>query len=186
MPLRECPSIRRFSVDEVFRMRELELFDATERLELIDGLLMRLPKQSPAHSEAVAWITRHLVRGVDDFEVRIQDLLLIEGGFVLPDAMVLARAPRGSSLPSTALLAVEVAVSSLRHDTNKAAHYARAQVGEYWIVDMAARELVVHRRPTPIGYREVTRHADGARVPTPVGAPEARVTELLGPARAGL
>jgi Uma2 family endonuclease len=112
--------------------------------------------------------------------VRSQSTLMVDGGWVLPDLMVLEPTARGA-YKHTALLAIEVAVSSLRHDQAKAARYALAGVDECWIVDVTARELVVHRGPTATGYRETIRHTDGAVVPTAVDAPAVEVTALLGP-----
>ncbi len=79
--------------------------------------------------------------------------------------------------PSTALLIVEVAVSSLSHDRKKAGLYAKAGVPEYWIVDVKHRQVLVHRLPAPLsgrkfqhGYREVMTERDAGQV-TPLITP---------------
>ena len=113
-------------------------------------------------------------------EVRIQDVLLIEGGFVLPDLMVIDPLPRDRH-PSTAALVVEVAVTTHRHDAWKAQRYARAGVGEYWIVDLPGRAVTVHRDPGRDGYRQTARHGEDDRIATPVAASEVDVAALLGP-----
>lgn len=58
-----------------------------------------------------------------------------------------------------------MAESSLPYDsTVKLPLYARAGIPEYWIVDLKAGVLVVHRNPTPTGYGEPTIHKPGERI----------------------
>jgi Uma2 family endonuclease len=90
--------------------------------------------------------------------------------------------------PSTAALVVEIADSSLRLDRGvKASLYVRAQVPEYWILDLKGRALEVHRMPDrvpdqPLGfhYPSLTRHFADDLV-SPLIAPGAaiRVSDLL-------
>ena len=47
--------------------------------------------------------------------------------------------------PTTALLVIEVAISTEEIDRAKTAIYAVAEVGEYWLVVPARRQVVVHR-----------------------------------------
>ena len=55
--------------------------------------------------------------------------------------------------PTTAELVVEIAVTSLASDREKAALYAEAGVSEYWIVLAEAGQVEVYRRPQDGGYR---------------------------------
>jgi Uma2 family endonuclease len=178
MPSTDAP-VHRLSYEDVMRMVEAGVLRDEDRVELIDGVLVDVPQVSPEHSGAVAWLTRHFVGATGEREVRIQDLLLVKGGFVMPDLMVVDPLPRDRH-PATALLVVEVSVSTLRHDRWKAGRYAGAAVGEYWIVDPTARTLTVHRVPGPGGYGQIDIHRDGGRVETSVGAPPVDVSELLG------
>lgn len=170
----------RLSVEDVHRMVDAGVLREDERVELIDGVLVDVSPPAARHSSAVAWLTRHLAALSGEQELRVQDLLLIEGGFVMPDLMVTQRLPRDRH-PSSAALVIEVAVTTHRHDAWKAERYARAQVDEYWIVDLPGRALTVHRRPGADGYSEITRHGDGELVSTDVGVPGVEVSELLGP-----
>ena len=88
--------------------------------------------------------------------MRVQDVLLVEGGFVLPDLMVVAQRARDRH-PATAALVVEVSITTLRHDTAKARRYARAGVGEYWLVDVVRRSVTVHEAPGADGVRAYRR-----------------------------
>lgn len=174
------PALHRLSVEAVFRMFDTGVLGPEERVELIDGVLVDVSPPDPEHSAIVSWLTRHFVVGCTGSEVRVQDLLLVDGGFVLPDLMVVEQVPR-DRLPSTAALVVEVSLTTLGHDSAKTLRYARAGVGEYWIVDVAARAVRVHEEPSTDGYRRVVVHDDRAVLSPPVGAPPVVVGDMLGP-----
>ena len=57
--------------------------------------------------------------------------------------------------PSTALLAVEFAVTAYEEDQQKAFLYAEAEVAEYWIILPNERTVEVHRRPVAGRYCEI-------------------------------
>lgn len=180
--LRTDTELHRLTTADVFRMVEVGVLREEDRVELIDGVLVDVIPPGSRHSACVAWLTNHFVGAVGDREVRIQDLLLVDGGFVMPDAMVIDPVPVDRH-PTTAALVIEVAATSQRHDTAKAAKYARAGVDEYWIADLRDRTLAVHRLPAADSYGDLTRHTDGDSVPTHVGAPPVPVTALFGPRR---
>ena len=79
----------------------------------------------------------------------------------------------------TTVLVVEVAHASLRADrTLKARLYARAGIGDYWIVNLVDRVLEVHRSPTgprprPV-YADIRRIDPSASI-APLAAPTARI-----------
>ncbi|MCS7209827.1 MAG: Uma2 family endonuclease, partial [Fimbriimonadales bacterium] len=67
-----------------------------------------------------------------------------------PDIAVVRGTPRDylHTHPTTALLVVEIAEASLRTDREtKGSLYARAQVPEYWIVNLKERVVEVYREP---------------------------------------
>ncbi len=55
--------------------------------------------------------------------------------------------------PTTAELVVEVAVTSLVLDREKAAIHGEAGVGEYWIILAEAGQVEAYRRPTDGVYQ---------------------------------
>jgi Uma2 family endonuclease len=171
--------LHRLSVEDVLRMYETGVLGELDRVELLDGVLVDKVMQGPSHSSAVAWLTRHFVEATTDLEVRVQDTLLVHGGFVEPDLMVIDPPPE-ETLPSTAHLVVEVSVTTTRYDRAKAVRYARADVGEYWIVDVPGRAVTVHLEPHEIGYGVVREYADGERIQPTVGDRDVAVSALLG------
>jgi Uma2 family endonuclease len=174
--------VHRLSYEDVMRMVEAGVLRDEDRVELVDGVLVDMIPPGPDHSAMVAWLTGHFARASDEWEVRVQDLLVVEGGFLMPDLMVVDPVPRGRH-PSTALLVVEVAATTQRHDRWKAERYAAAAVDEYWIVDIPARALTVHREPARSTYEEIHTYRDGDQVEVQVGAQPVDLGELLGPAR---
>lgn len=176
----EDPALHRLSVEDVYRMVDAGILGETDRVELIDGVLVDVNRPSPEHSAIVSWLTRHFVTGCPAWDVRVQDLLLVEGGFVLADLMVVEQRARDRH-PTTAALVVEVSITTLRHDTAKARRYARAGVGEYWLVDVARRSVRVHETPGADGYARMAVHGDDAVLSAPAGAPPVSVGEMLGP-----
>lgn len=163
--------IRRFSVEDVFRMYDVGVLDERERLELVDGVLVEMTPIGPEHDACVATLTELLVVAVAGrWQARVQSVLLTPDGYLLPDLMVVEPVPRDRQ-PRTALLVVEVAQASQARDVEKAAQYAAAGVADYWIVDLAQGTVTVHREPGAEGYARVTVHADGDRVAPLAGPP---------------
>jgi len=173
--------VRRLSVDDVFRMVEAGVLDEDDRVELVEGVLVEMVPIGPQHDGAVAWLTRHFAAAPGDaWEVRVQSTLLVSGGYLLPDLMLVEPPPR-TEQPTSALLVVETAQTSQVRDREKARDYAAAGVPDYWIVDLEARAVEVHRRPLAGGYEEVTTFADGQSVsPLASDAPTVDVSALLG------
>lgn len=85
--------------------------------------------------------------------------------------------------PSDLVLVVEVSDTTLRFDrSTKAGLYARAGICEYWIVDIAGRQVLVHRRPAAEGYMEITAYNSDERIATLAQAETSvRVADLLPP-----
>jgi len=166
---------------EYDRMVELGLFQ-DERVELIRGVLVKMSPQRAPHASTVERLTELLVmllRG--RFRVRIQSpLALSDDSEPEPDAAVVPLGDYDTEHPTTALLVIEVSDSSLRQDRGKAAVYASAGIGEYWIVNLAARTIEVHSSPEGDRYAEIRtlREADTLR---PVALPDVTiaVSEIL-------
>ncbi len=178
------PTSRRWTAEEFHRVAELGIFDPDERLELIEGEIIRMSPQNPRHAGA-SDLTETAVRAVfpAGFLVRIQKpLALGELSEPEPDIAVVPGGPRAyvNEHPRGAALVVEIADSSLKYDQErKAALYARAGIPEYWILNLIERILLVHRDPNgQVGrYEAVTRHEEGESV-SPLAAPLASLAVL--------
>jgi Uma2 family endonuclease len=168
---------KRFTRGEVDRMLELGIFDG-QRCELIDGELIDKMGQNPPHAQAIRNLFSWLIAFFAPGQLQMQLPIEVKPGdsdwsLPEPDLAILAevggeygkRHPRGDEL----LLVVEVADTSLRQDlTTKRDLYARASVGEYWVLDLQSRRLIVHRNPGQGEYLEtaILNEGDLASCPT--------------------
>jgi Uma2 family endonuclease len=166
-----------------------------QRLELVDGkLISKLGKKRPHVNALVAvqaWLVRtfgeQFVNPEAPVDVAPEDDPTNEPE---PDLVLLAKPsrefreanPRGVDL----LLVVEISdstpQSTLGFDlTTKAELYARAGIVEYWVVDVAACRLIVHRDPREGLYFSVTAYRD-QEAASPVASPHSgfRVEDAFG------
>jgi Uma2 family endonuclease len=170
---------RHWTREEYERLVAEGFFQPDERLELVDGLIFEMSPQSPPHAVAIRLARRALERIVPEgFDVLVQmPLALDDDSEPEPDlAVVRGSDPRENliSHPTSAVLVIEIADSSLRHDRDKAALYARAGIPEYWIVNLKERCLEVLRDPQNAVYRPRTVLRAGNTV-SPLACPEASI-----------
>jgi Uma2 family endonuclease len=151
---------RRITRAEYERMAEVGLF-AHERVELLRGDLVKMSPTNVPHASILTRLTMLLAPAVvGRADVRVQmPLLAVDESEPEPDLAVVSLDPARTEHPRQALLVIEVADSSLRTDRLvKAPLYAESGFEEYWIVDVAARTVEVHRGPLGDGWKSVTRH----------------------------
>lgn len=135
--------------------------DSDDRVELLDGLIVAMPPQDPEHASAVGRIEDALRSAVAGAVViRVQSPVVLGPHSVPePDLAVVAghRADYDHHHPTTALLIIEVAGSSLPQDRlTKSRIYAAAKIPEYWIVNL--RDACVEVLRTPVA--ETRSYAD--------------------------
>lgn len=184
------PRPLRWTCAEFHRFGDLGVFEG-RRAFLIDGVILEQGPMNPPHA-----ITLELVDGAlraafgSGHRFRIQlPLVLGQHTDPMPDLAVMLGSPRDHPThPTTAVLVVEVADSSLQFDTTeKLSLYAAAGIPEYWVVDLNGRRLLVYRDPRPApgqphGHDYASQQALGpADAVTPLAAPAAsiRVADLL-------
>jgi Uma2 family endonuclease len=83
--------------------------------------------------------------------------------------------------PSSAVLVVEVADTSLEYDRDrKGSLYARARIADYWIINLPEQCVEVYRDPEQGIYRSRRRFMPGEKI-SPLAAPDAtiNVADLL-------
>lgn len=172
-------SIHRLDVGTFERMVASGALDG-RRLELLEGLLVEVSPQSPDHAEVVRRLTHHLsaARAVLGVQLPLETKW---GALPEPDlALTESRPPRGCH-PRTALLAVEVAVTSHQVDRGEKTNmYAGAPAHIYWLVDVPAKTVEVYSDPGSQGYDRCEVYGTGANVPSPVeGVPDLDVASLF-------
>jgi Uma2 family endonuclease len=165
------PTIRPISVAEMYRMEEAGIFADGERVELLEGELVAVPRLNPPHAYVVQKLAPLFFARLGDvacvrvqLPVRLNDFteLFPDLGLYLPPGERYAAA---HPIPAETLLVVEVSHGSLRYDAGpKLRAYARAAVREYWIVDIDRERVEVHRDPSGDRYRRHHTRGRGSRV----------------------
>ena len=138
-----------------------------ERLELLYGQLVTMSPQGTAHAFSVQRLSKLLTLALGQrADVRIQlPVAASDDSEPEPDVAVVDVGDYLDDHPSDCHLVIEVADSSRKTDLELTARlYAEMGVPDYWVVDLARRELVVHRDPAGDRYREVRTFGAGASV----------------------
>ena len=135
-----------------------------ENSELIRGIIVEKMGKTSLHenlTDSFAQYLRGHVRA--GLWVRQEASLVLADSVPEPDVAVVlgTRKDYQEEKPITAELAVEISVTSLAADREKAALYAEAGVGEYWIVLAEAELMEVYRRPAGSTYRERRTYGRG-------------------------
>ena len=148
---------------EYERLVECGFFRPDEPIELVGGRLIVSEPQGSLHAVAVGLASEALrVAFGPGWVVREEKpVALDDDSEPEPDLVVVPGTHRdySSAHPAHPVLVVEVAETSLAWDRNeKGSLYARAGIGDYWIVNLLDRVLEVYRNPVldpsaPHGWR---------------------------------
>jgi Uma2 family endonuclease len=180
-----------WSVEQYNRLAELGVFD-DERVELLDGEIWRLGRQSPPHA-AIVSKARQVLQDTfgsglvfsPKMPVTLSDTSEPEPDFSVAVGVVNNYADH-HPMPSEILLVVEVADDMIEKDRGiKREIYARAGIVEYWLVNLVDRQLEVYRQPSSTGiYADLQVYLPGQSV-APLSAPDKpiAVSDLLPPMR---
>ncbi len=149
----------RFTFADVLAMMKLGLVEEGAREELIEGELIEMPADGDRHKDYTVALTRWLLRALDETYAVVpgSTLVLSEQNAPSPDFHVFpAKLATGDVRGPDVLLAIEQADSSVRRDLGwKAKLYARYGVRDYWVVELDAARVHVHREPGAEGYGAV-------------------------------
>jgi Uma2 family endonuclease len=152
--------VRKFSVEEYFKLVDMGLLDENDNCELLEGWIVPKMVKKPPHDGTIDIVLTRLSKLLPDgWYIRVQNVLQTATSAPEPDLAV-ARGecdsftehhPQGTDVG----LVIEVADSSLVIDRRKALIYAAAEVPRYWIVNLPDRcvELFEDPQPTSEGIR---------------------------------
>src|SRR5437868_3260205 len=136
---------RRFTVDEVHRMLEDGILHEDEPVELLDGELVVVSPQGPAHASLLAGLNPRLAQAyAGPAHVRAHlPLDLRPYNLPEPDLAVISGDPQDyrdhHPRAGEVWLVVEIARTSQELDRKKAIIYAAAGIPVYWLIDLAQR-----------------------------------------------
>ncbi len=170
-----------FTAERYFALVDEGVLQPDDRVELLEGVIVAMPPQSAPHAGYVSLVAHRLGELVGDRATLRSQSSLPLGSRSVPEPDV-AVVP-GSHLdylqhhPTSALLVVEVAVTSLPQDRlTKAAIYAAAGIPEYWIVNLRDHALEILRDPDQrLRLYTSRRTAEPEEVVSLAALPEVRV-----------
>ena len=153
-------SIKYWSVEDYHKLSNFGLLTSNEPTELICGQIVIMAAKGMPHVISLQLLALRLDDFLRDkpFFARTQDpVQLDDSSEPEPDLVVV----KGDILtyathhpyPEDIQLIVEIADTTLVKDCDvKDKLYARANIAEYWVVDLRDRQLHIFQQPTPEGY----------------------------------
>jgi len=162
-PLDHQPGSYRLSVHQYERMGDAGILTEEDRVELLDGNLVRKMTKGQPHTAAIVETRDALLRvlpsgwhlqqegavRIPPFDEPEPDLAVVRAKS--RDYVALKRPPE----PQEISMVIEVAGASLGRDRGeKLRAYARGGIPTYWILNLVDRRLEVYTKPQDLGYND--------------------------------
>ena len=153
------------TVDDLEVMVEAGVFarDDAQRVELVEGRLVRMSPESLPHIVAASRLNRAVDQAIARLTLEAQ-FEVLNGGTVRmsdtsafePDGAVIRRDAAGFFMRADqVVLIIESSLATLRRDLgSKSRAYAAAGIPEYWVIDIKAARLRVFRAPVDGAWSE--------------------------------
>ena len=159
---------RWFSVSEYERMIEAGILSEDDRLELIEGDIVKMSPIGRSHAACVNRLNAFFNRlAGKDALVSVQNPVHLND-FSEPQPDVALLKPRGDfysqshPTPADVLLIVEVADTSVETDrTVKVPLYGRAMIAEVWLVDLSGEVIETYALPVNGAYQQLRQAKRG-------------------------
>jgi Uma2 family endonuclease len=154
----------RLSIDQYHEMIRTGILTASDRIEVLDGLLVSKKTKNPPHIVATGLVQDALVACVPQgWHVSVQDPVEAGTSEPEPDVKVVRGARRDYLRRRVGFgdvaLVVEVSDNTLRDDrTIKKAACAGAGIPAYWIVKLIDRQVEVYTAPSGPASQPDYRH----------------------------
>ena len=178
---------RLFSVAEYHRMGESGILHPAERVELIDGEIIRMSPIGRRHAVCVARTTTFFIRAFGDMAVVGPGNPVRLTDWTEPQPDLVVYKPRGDFYAKKrptiedVLLILEVSDTTLSYDQKiKVPLFAAAGIPEVWIADLKNEVLHLYRAPRGKRYKSVQMLHPGD-LASPLAFPDTsfQVHELL-------
>lgn len=162
---------RKFTVEEYYKMAEMGILKAGDRVELIRGEIVEMSPIGTRHAACVSRLTRLLtIRLGNRATASPQNPVRLDNDSEpQPDVALLQ--PREDFYeeqhpqPADIFLLIEVADTTVESDRSiKIPLYAENNIAEVWLVNLPENCLEVYRQPTATGYQSVGNFYRGDRL----------------------
>jgi Uma2 family endonuclease len=170
---------RPLTVDEYHDLLKIGALTSGAPYEFLEGWLIPKKSRNPAHDLSLSLVNKVVSRVLPpEWFARVQSAITTPDSEPEPDVAVVLSPERRNAdhhpEPSEIGLVIEVSDSSLPEDrTIKSRIYARAGIGEYWIINLADRQIEVYTVPSGPAdepdYRTEQTYPDGTAVPLVLG-----------------
>lgn len=146
--------VRRFSIEEYYKLVDVGLLDENDNCELLEGWIVPKEVKTPRHDNTIDMLLGTLLDIMpDNWFLRVQNVLETPNSAPEPDLAVARgecgrfceRHPQGEDVG----LVIEVADSSIEISRRKALIYAAAGVPRYWIINLPKLCVEVLDNPQP-------------------------------------
>ncbi|MEH1820328.1 MAG: Uma2 family endonuclease [Nostoc sp.] len=163
-------TLAKWSVDDYHRMVEAGIL-RDRHLELLAGEIVEMSPETPIHyttAKRGAKYLEELLSGKAD--VRFNGPITLSDSEPEPD-IAIVRLPESSycdrhPAPQDIFWIIEVAKTSLNNSLEiKAAIYATAEIQEYWVLNLSAKQMIVFRNPQSGKYVEESTLTQGTITP---------------------
>ncbi|MGL4617969.1 Uma2 family endonuclease [Chroococcidiopsis sp.] len=177
-------TLAKWSVEDYHRMIEAGIL-RDRHVELLAGEIVEMSPETPIHYSTAkrgAKYLEELLFGKAD--VRFNGPITLANSEPEPD-IAIVRLPESSyndrhPIPNDIFWIIEVAKTSLKKDLDiKAAIYATAEIQEYWVLSLSARQLIVFRNPQNGKYLEANTIEAGIITPLAFSDISVSVDRLL-------
>lgn len=175
-------TIAKLSGDDFDRMVMSGAFVDLEpmKIELIDGNLRFMNPAGPVHEGEIGYLLDWSYANTDRQEtaIRLKSSINCGDHRPEPDIAWTRKMPSRRIRPTheDVLLLIEVADSSTEQDLGeKARLYAQHLIPEYWVIDIPAEQVHVHREPNNGRYQSIQSH-DKRSLICPLRQPSAQLS----------
>ena len=163
---------RRFTVDEYLAMERACILYKSDRVELIDGVIIVMPPIGDRHVGGSNWgntlfVPPLLGRAI----VQVGGPIYLNDNTAPQPDIALVRwtepgsGATGRSTPDDVYLVIEFADSSLAYDRGaKLARYAAAGIPEVWVANLRAQEVTSYAEPSGAEYAAVRTYRAGESI----------------------
>jgi Uma2 family endonuclease len=172
-------TLAKWSIDEYHRIVEAGVLQK-RKVELLEGEIVEMSPETPIHYSTAKRGSKYLEELlVNQAEVRFNGPITLANSEPEPDIAIVKlpestynnRHPEAEDI----FWLIEVANTSLKKDLElKGSIYAAAQIQEYWILDLSAKQIIVLRNPQDKKYTQEQIIKTG--IITPLAFPNIQVS----------
>lgn len=162
---------RTFTVEEYRRMGETGILTENDRVELIEGEIVKMSPIGDRHAACVGWLNRTLTLLLQHVALVWMQNPVHLNDYSEPEPDVLVLKPRNDFYrqakprPEDVLLLIEVSDSTLAYDRQiKVPLYARAGIPEVWMVNLDGERVETFADPSGGVYQTTATFARGEEI----------------------